>query len=294
MKYASRKFIDLIQGATSKWANWDPPAPIVVGDYGMIDKETGEFHAQGNIYNVGSSIDFPRDDPALQPQVQDRGDDEFIAKSWGVTSKTVKATPEANLLGIGNASLNFDLEFDNNKRAAVLIMYKPRYTHLPNDERITKLLSTSPDELKGKYIVTQVISCAAYMMYLSDTKKEKFSVSLSSNASVAPAVDVGGEFSFNLSSEAFSGIFRKGGDPKANYRPLYRLQKPPPKFWERLLGRRGEVHDDDMVEKWHDVDPSWDPLDEQGEEDEIYDAELHGDFGVFNDGYPDDDDDSDY
>ncbi|OJA10346.1 hypothetical protein AZE42_11946, partial [Rhizopogon vesiculosus] len=229
MYYASRKFIDLIEDATSKWANLDPLAPIKVGDYGMIDKETGEFHAQGNIYNV---------------------------------------------------------EFDNNKRAAVLIMYKPRFTHLPNDERITKLLSTRPDEFKGKCVVTQVISCAAYMIYLSDTKKEKFSVSLSGNTSVEPAVDAGGEFSFNISSEAFSGLLRKGGDPKANYIPLYRLQKPRPKFWERLLGCCEEVHDDDMVEKWYDVEPSWDPLDEQGEEDKIYDAEMHGDFDIFSDGYP--------
>jgi hypothetical protein len=29
-EYASRKFIDLIQGATSKWANWDPPKKIAV------------------------------------------------------------------------------------------------------------------------------------------------------------------------------------------------------------------------------------------------------------------------
>lgn len=43
--------------------------------------------------------------------------------------------------------------------------------------------------------------------------------------------------------------------------------------------------------RWDDVDPPWDPLDDEGEEDEIYDAEMHGDFGVFNDGYPDNDDD---
>ncbi|KAJ7869564.1 hypothetical protein B0H14DRAFT_3440559 [Mycena olivaceomarginata] len=45
MKYASRKYLDLIQAASSKWANWDPPHPIKA-----IDKDTGRFEKDGNIY----------------------------------------------------------------------------------------------------------------------------------------------------------------------------------------------------------------------------------------------------
>jgi hypothetical protein len=62
-----------------------------VGDYGLIDKETGEFQAQGNIYNESlqerfrSTFNFDLKIEALQPQVQEHGDEEFIAKSWGVT-----------------------------------------------------------------------------------------------------------------------------------------------------------------------------------------------------------------
>jgi hypothetical protein len=72
-----------------------------VGDYGLIDKETGEFRAEGNIYNESlqerfrSKFDFDLKIEALQPQVQEHGDDEFIAKSWGVTTRTVKASAEA-------------------------------------------------------------------------------------------------------------------------------------------------------------------------------------------------------
>jgi hypothetical protein len=72
-----------------------------VGDYGLIDKETGEFLAEGNIYNESlqdrfrSKFPFDLKIEALQPQVQERGDDEFVAKSLGVTTKTAKASVEA-------------------------------------------------------------------------------------------------------------------------------------------------------------------------------------------------------
>ena len=49
-------------------------------------------------------------------------------------------------------------------------MHKPRYISLPNDERLIRLFDSMP-ELKGKYIITEVVSCAAYMMHLSDKGK---------------------------------------------------------------------------------------------------------------------------
>jgi hypothetical protein len=74
-------------------------------------------------------------------------------------------------VGTANVALKVDLQFDDSKRVAVLVLHKPRYTVLPNDERISRLLKDEPDILRGKYIVTQVVTCAAYMMYLSDTGK---------------------------------------------------------------------------------------------------------------------------
>lgn len=81
MKYVSRKFIDLIQGVTSKWANWDPPRPIHVGDYGMINNETREFDWEGNVYTTTNDICIDMMDPALTP-IEQGGDDKFIVKSW--------------------------------------------------------------------------------------------------------------------------------------------------------------------------------------------------------------------
>ncbi|KAJ8586624.1 hypothetical protein M405DRAFT_864434 [Rhizopogon salebrosus TDB-379] len=49
-----------------------------------------------------------------------------------------------------------------------------------------------------------------------------------------------------------------------------------------------------MVDSWQDAEPTWDPLDDKGKVDEIYDAEKDSDVGVFNDGYLNGDDDDDY
>lgn len=66
-KEASRKFVDLINRATSQYVNWDSsitcevsapakplfsylPSATQVGDYGTLDRTSGEFVKEGNIY----------------------------------------------------------------------------------------------------------------------------------------------------------------------------------------------------------------------------------------------------
>ncbi|KAG2151071.1 uncharacterized protein EDB93DRAFT_1249563 [Suillus bovinus] len=279
MKHESRKFIDLIQNVSSKWANWDPPKPINVGDYGKIINETGEFDWEGNIYTSGI-LDIDMTDQALVP-VETEGDDKFIVKSWGVTTK--EATPAGTATtDAENVALRIEFQFEGRKRAAALVMYKPKYISLPNNDRLIDLLKNRPDVLKGKYIVTEVMRCDAYMMYMSTNKAESFSVTLNTTGPSASA--------FTWCAETTYGLYREGSNPTTNYMPLYRLKKPRSKFWW-LVGQRGDEIIDDSIPKWEDVDPPWDPLDDEGEEDPIYDAEMHGDFGVFNDGYPDNNDD---
>jgi len=289
MKYDSRKFIDLIQSITSKWANWNPDSPIKVGDYGMIINATGEFKREGNIYTSEGIINIDMTDPALHPEEKE-GDEKFIVKSWGVTTKETDVTPEAAVSGAANVALQVDFEFEGRKRAAAMVMYKPRYISLPKDERIIELLKCRPEKLKGKYIVTEVICCPAYMMYMSTNRAERFSVTLQATEPPASAANAGRTADFTWSSETTYGIYREGSSMTTKYMPLYRLKKPRSKFW-LPWSQRGDEKIDDSIEMWDDVDPPWDPLDEEGEEDEFYDAEMHGDFGVFNDGYPDNNDD---
>lgn len=84
-KISSRKFIDLIWKTSNKWAVWDPPsssdairvslglqgsfqthAPFTsscpqVGDYGLVDPETGKFEFEGNIYRDDKLADIVKD-----------------------------------------------------------------------------------------------------------------------------------------------------------------------------------------------------------------------------------------
>ncbi|KAG1842267.1 hypothetical protein DFJ58DRAFT_58836 [Suillus subalutaceus] len=281
MKYESRKFIDLIQRATSKWANWDPPKNIAVGDYGTIINETGEFDWEGNIYSphVQEQLKLSKyklninlADPELRPNEQETGNNHFIVKSWGVATKEINASADVAVLGVVNVALKLDLQFDGNKPGAVLVMHKPRYSSLPHDERLTRLLKSMPGVLKGKYIVTEVISCAAYMMHLSDQKEEKFSVTLEAVGPVTPGINTGGTASFTWSSEAAYGLSRKGCDLGVKYMPLYRLKIPRPKFWEWPSSHRGDEKINDVINRREDVDPPWGPLDNEGEEHEFYDA----------------------
>ena len=67
-----------------------------MGDYGTIDRETGEFIPDGNIYHQDDckSFDFDINDEALKPQVQEHGDDHLIINSWGVTTKAINVSAE--------------------------------------------------------------------------------------------------------------------------------------------------------------------------------------------------------
>jgi len=289
MGFESRKFIDLIRTVTSRWANWEPPTAINVGDYGLINKDTGEFEWEGNLYTTKNSIGIDMTDEALRP-VETEGEDKYIAKSWGVTAKKVDTAAEAEVPGIVNVALKVQFQFSGKKRAAALVMYKPRYITLPKDERITKLLKSKHNVFEGKYVVTEVICCAAYVMYMSSNIPETFSVSLQATGPIVPVVNAGGAASFTWSSEISHGTYREGSESTAKYMPLYRLKKPRPSFW-RLLGERGEEQIDHSIEKWEDVDPPWNTLDEEGEEEEICDVGMNGEFDFLDDGYPDDDDD---
>ncbi|KAG1821256.1 hypothetical protein EV424DRAFT_1401755 [Suillus variegatus] len=232
MKFESRKYIDLIYGVTSNFqVSLDPPIEIRVGDYGMMND--GEFEMFGNIYE-DKIIDMT--DPALCP-VEEEGGDSLIIKSEGVISRDLSTNTEAYVLqdavfgyisdrvaapapGAASDALKVEFEFDGRKQAAVLVMYKPRYISFPKNERIIELLNSRPSVLKGKYIISEVTTCAAFMMYLSTNKPEKSSVTFCTTGPTASGV--------NARGSAY-GIYREGY-PTAKYVPLYSLITPRSKF----------------------------------------------------------------
>ncbi|KAF9221221.1 hypothetical protein BS17DRAFT_810126 [Gyrodon lividus] len=314
MKYESRKFIDLILTATSKWANWNPLTEISVGDYGTVDRCTGKFEWEGNIYSddfqaqlnrspykVDSfewegniySDDFQAQlnrspykvdsvglqDERLQPVHDTCSDDEYIVCPNGTARKASEAGLEA-LQGTVDVKLRVNFQFDH-KIGASLVMYKPQNTSIPKDERLTRLLRAMPGTLKAKHLVTEVTSCPSYVMVMSSQSAEGEHISASLAAKVPqPGITVGGAAVMDWTSDEVHGIRRSGSDTKAIYCPLYTLRKPPRTFWLRLFDKRGnssDVETNELVENWAAVQqPPWDPIDEDGDEDEIYDAALEG------------------
>lgn len=61
-----RKYVDLLFRTTNAFANWQPTIPLTVGDYGRVNKTTGLFIRDGNIYEddlaavYGLTIETPK------------------------------------------------------------------------------------------------------------------------------------------------------------------------------------------------------------------------------------------
>jgi hypothetical protein len=45
-----RKYVDLVHICEGKYASWEPSIPHNLGDFGYINKESGAFQCQGNIF----------------------------------------------------------------------------------------------------------------------------------------------------------------------------------------------------------------------------------------------------
>ncbi|KAF8126282.1 hypothetical protein EV363DRAFT_1348183 [Boletus edulis] len=281
MKYDSRKFIDLIRATTSKWANWDPPREIKVGDIGKINRQTGEFDWQGNIYDesfqerFGDSLDINLQHAHLQPVRLERTDDYIAVSSRGVSVKVVDLSVGVDAHAAANVKLQVNCQFTS-KCGAALVLYKPQLSCLPRDEQLVRLLRKFHDALNGKYIVTEVISCPAYVMVMSTQENQNFYTSLDANVPVPSGIPVGGAAKACWTASAVHGIWRSGHHTLPIYCPLYKLKQPPPSLWQVISGRRNDTTQSSLIENWEDASPPWDPLDDEGEEDEIYDAALEG------------------
>ncbi|KAJ7281028.1 hypothetical protein C8J57DRAFT_1300692 [Mycena rebaudengoi] len=267
MKYASRKYIDLVQAVSSKWANWDPPHIITVGDYGTLDKATGRFEKDGNIYTDPSTAEIAA---AHLPQVA-APDEDMIISSETAQKHDLSFGPQVNVAGLAEASIKGTWTFKSGKTGALLVMSRPHSSFVPPNTLLKKLLDVPL--LADKYLVTEVIACHAYGMYLSSSTEDNISLALVASTPIpaAPLVSAGGEVGVSWLSESGSGLFRRGCAPPDTecYTPLFGLKRIRKKsiFYrdEPPAPREG----DDL---WEDVESPWDPLDEDGEEESFEDT----------------------
>ncbi|KAG1869167.1 hypothetical protein C8R48DRAFT_110368 [Suillus tomentosus] len=274
---ASRKFIDLIRQASSKWANWDPPIEIKVGDYGTIEHDSGELDVEGNIYdktfqtsldNQGLKLNLS--DASCQPR-KGGVDDNIIMSSSGVKQGDFSLKPEVSFLNLASAAVKAEFKFQEGKRGAVLVMHKPQQVYIPPG----KVLSTihQATELQDKYLVTSTFTCPGYYIYLSNKSGERIALALTASAPIpaAAGITAGGTVSMDWWTDAQAAFLRKAVDKAGQYRytPLYSLKHKQNSFsLSRIFrGEEGEQTEDDL---WLDCTPPWQPLDEDGDEDPVW------------------------
>lgn len=244
-----RKYIDLINEASSKWANWDPPRRIKPGDFGTITKSTGEFVVEGNIYVHEDLAQIAKEHPPSEGHEIDRYD----IHSYEVRGVDVGAELGAKFLGIQGLVSRSRWQF-NAKRGAILLMYRPRLISVP--DAFFSNIRNAPI-LINKSVVCQVFNCPGFYMYISNKVSEQVAVGLRANlppqvSDVNPALGVG------WMAHGSIGIGQQGYQSGATYTPLFNLRS----LQKRLL-RRGEPGQA-PTEMWDETRVPWDRLDDDG------------------------------
>ena len=214
-----RRYIDLIYAASGRYVNWDAPMNIrvrppflslpriqltlsmgmQVGAYGTVDKKTGGFHVEGNIYDTEfqraldrqdidlGMVDFPPDQGAIEDSlviaanVSGNGDLNAEVTACVLVSfrmivlachaaghiRTYLYAHDRTIPGILSAHFVGGWQSEHGKHGAVLVVHKPCLVYLPLDGGVLEKLHCV-DKLVDKCLVASVQTCPAYSMYLSD------------------------------------------------------------------------------------------------------------------------------
>ncbi|EKM58694.1 uncharacterized protein PHACADRAFT_253181 [Phanerochaete carnosa HHB-10118-sp] len=251
-KQASRKYVDLIMDASSKWANWDPPKTIQAGDFGTINRESGQFERIGNIYTYPDTADIARKHPVNSRPAEEV----YVIHSHYSKKVEGNAGASTGAPDVADANFSTEIKFDK-RRGAFLVMHNPCMSVVP-DEFCRETLGIDLFNDRKIALITEAFTCDGFVLYLSSKKTESIRVSLKAEA--GPHVE--GEVNGIWLTEGGSGNFRRGYR-KGAYTPLYLLksvQPPPPK--------RRESPDPNAVEgdRWNEMEVPWDFLDSDGDE----------------------------
>ncbi|KAG8897555.1 hypothetical protein FRB99_008065 [Tulasnella sp. 403] len=272
----ARKFSDLVFSASSKYPNWDPPRPIKVGEYGVLNPDTAEFEREGNIYDDPDFANIVKGKPPEPSPAEDR---------IVITSNHVKGR-ELGLSGdldatIAEASFKWEWTFGRHA-AAILVAFYPRLDSLNRTLDIKQLIEHP--KLRGKHIVKDTITCPKYVLFFSRKGNDRLLLALSVQLPVAPVAPVSAgpgahtgcvmRYSLGISREA-------GFDPRVTedkeYTILFglkrlKLKNPISSIVKAVknipgITRAAPEEEDDGLEKLEDVEQPWPLLDSDGEED---------------------------
>ncbi|CAE6426361.1 hypothetical protein BN14_08861 [Rhizoctonia solani AG-1 IB] len=231
MGISSRKYVDLIFKASGKYGNWDPPHTVEVGDWGEIDKNTGNFVREGNIFKDSECAPLLSETASNLEELVKKGNPEDVLRITAGAKVELKNDIYTDIGGTGElgARVQGAWEFTPQNRAALLTVADAYSNYLETGVIFPKLRQLP--RLKGKAIVTEALHCPAYALLLTEKGKGgKAALSLYTGVSQAGAMAGGGaKASWRYTSE--SGFwrtacgYRMGDGEDAVYTPLYRLEK---------------------------------------------------------------------
>jgi len=260
---ASRKFADLIFGGCSKWPNWDPPVPIKVGDYGHIDKESGYFIREGSIYDL---IAADSTLPAIEPPEVSEPERTMIITAKVSTANAVNINPSASISDIAEFGFDAHWKFSRVQRGAVLALAQVRHSYMKKAIDVEPLLKI--DAIKGKVLVDSTVICNAYASYLSSTSGDDLRLKLTAKGT-APGIPIqgGGTFAVEWHKEIGAGLYRDAVHTEADLIPLFTVRRI--ERGRRAKRRESLRPEPEGLDIFPVFKPDWEPLDEDGEEDEV-------------------------
>jgi len=263
--------VDLIHTAEGKYGNWDPSVPVRLGDYGYIDRKTGAFNAQGNIYEGNFVIRHADTMAALGEPTTYPRDNHRVISSDSMTQFHHSA--DANLTspaGIADVSVNWKFKFGK-RHGVALVMLNPAIRKFPKEGDLKPLLKVVNEELKGKVLVTSAITCDAYGFIIGHGSNEYASLGLAGGTTAALPVSGGAGAQFSWIYSSTVGVWKVGSPEGQTYHPIFELSvlKRGWEFWNDNKpvtyrdGVDGPVPSDSPFQAYA---PPWGSLDEEGEE----------------------------
>ncbi|KAI0083822.1 hypothetical protein BDY19DRAFT_975348 [Irpex rosettiformis] len=243
-KLSSRKYVDPLKDSCSKWANWDPPKIMHVGD-------SGEFIHEGNVYTHPDLVPIAHDHP-VQPTAED---DLLLIKS-AYARRIEQAVGVQGTAVLATAAVSIQVQFTK-RRGAFLVKHKARMSHLP-DDLLNRLRANSI--LKDKCLVSEVFFCRGYAQYLSNRNNYIVMLALDNKAGGAPT---SGGVNLVWNAQGAQGYLRHSYNEKPVFSPLYGLKV----FRSSCPVRREDFELTAANGEWMDVGVPWDDLNENGVED---------------------------
>jgi len=196
----------------------------------------------------------------------------MVVASDTVTQHELSLKADLNVPGLAEASIKGEWQFGK-KRGALLIMDRPRISHIPPNELLKQLVDVHT--LEDKVLVTEVVSWPAYSLYLSSKQTDLISLALLVAAPQPGAVaSVGGGSKWWKKNA--TGLLRSACDNAYSFSPLFALKKIPKKGF--TLFRDGQVATPEGDDLWVDAQPPWGALDEDGEEEPFEDTIFYDEW----------------